>query len=125
LSEEYNKAMTFKDLYKSVFAILRVESNQAKVVGTGFVINTSPLYILTCNHVVAEGNEANNGSVRYSITKRSDSIDDFDIRKVEISYLAAEKILYRPEFDLAILRIDPSIKTCRLNWTLLIPEHSS
>ena len=101
--------MKFKDLYKSVFAILRIEDNQAKVVGTGFVINTNPLYILTCNHVVGEGNETNNGTVRYSITKRSDSFNDFDIRKAEISFLSAKRIIYKPEFDLAILEIDPSI----------------
>jgi len=100
--------MKFKDLYKSVFAILRVEGTQAKVVGTGFVINTNPLYILTCNHVVGEGNETNNGVVRYSITKRSDLFDNFDIRQVEISFLAAKKITRKPEFDLAILEVDPS-----------------
>lgn len=100
--------MKFQDLYRSVFAIFRIEGNQAKVVGTGFVINTNPFYVLTCNHVVGEGNEQNVGNVRYAITKRSDTSDNFDIRQLEISYLAVKKIVHKPEFDLAVLEIDPS-----------------
>lgn len=99
--------MKFKNLYKGVFAILRIENNQAKVVGTGFVINTKPLYILTCNHVVSEGSEQNNGNIRYAITKRSDSFDEFDIRQGQISWLSAKNISYKPENDVAILEIDP------------------
>ena len=63
--------MKFNDLYKSVFAILRIEGTQAKIVGTGFVINTNPIYIITCNHVVSEASENNDGSIKFSITKRS------------------------------------------------------
>lgn len=99
--------------YKSLFAILRIDTslqqNNAKIVGTGFVINTNPIYILTCNHVVSEGKEDNNGNIVYSIAKRSDNITGFDLRNFQISYLKAKKIFYKPEYDLAILEIDPSI----------------
>lgn len=98
--------------YESVFAILRIDTslqeNNAKVVGTGFVINTNPVQILTCNHVVGEGNRENNGKIVYSIIKRSDKTDNFDLRNVEISMLKAKKIVYKPEYDLAVLEIDPS-----------------
>ena len=101
--------MKFNDLYKSVFAILRIEGTQAKIVGTGFVINTNPIYIITCNHVVSEASENNDGSIKFSITKRSDSFEVFDIRNAKISFLAAKKVICKPEFDLAILEIDPNI----------------
>ena len=105
----YTELMLFKDFYKSVFAILAVrEPGVAKVVGTGFVIKAHPLRILTCNHVVGEGTTENNGVVRYSITKRSDNFEDFDLRQVEVSFLRATRITHKPEFDLAILDIDPS-----------------
>lgn len=97
--------------YDSVFAILRIDTSlqkdNARVVGTGFIINTSPIQIVTCNHVVGEGNEANNGKIIYSIMKRSDNTPDFDLRNVQISILKAKHITFKPEWDLAILQIDP------------------
>ncbi len=98
--------MKFPDLYKSLFAILRIENISAKVVGTGFVINTNPFYILTCNHVVGEGNDSNKGTVQYAITKRTDSFEEFDLRRGEISFFKAKQIFYKPELDLAILKVD-------------------
>lgn len=101
--------MEWRSLYKNLFAILRIENNNAKVVGTGFAISNNPLYILTCNHVVGEGTEDNNGTIKYSITKRTDKLEEFDLRKAQISFIRAKKIFYKPECDLAILEIDPSI----------------
>lgn len=49
--------MLFQDLYKSVFAILKFQNDQARVVGTGFVIQQDPIRLITCNHVVSEGSE--------------------------------------------------------------------
>jgi len=96
----------------SVFAILRIDTslqeNNAKVVGTGFVISTNPIQILTCNHVVGEGNAENNGKIVYSIVKRSDNTTVFDLRHAQISYLKASSIAFKPEWDLAVLQIDPS-----------------
>ena len=98
--------------YESVFAILRIDTSlqkdNARVVGTGFVINTNPIQVLTCNHVVGEGNPENNGKIIYSIVKRSDNSTDFDLRNAQISYLKAKTIIFKPEYDLAILEIDPS-----------------
>jgi len=103
--------MQLIDLYKSLFAILRIDTsmlqNNAKIVGTGFVINTNPIYILTCNHVVSEGTEDNDSKIIYAIIKRSDTVKKFDLRNVQISYLKAKKICYKPEYDIAILEIDP------------------
>jgi S1-C subfamily serine protease len=100
--------MEFRELYRSVFAILKIQGQNATVAGTGFVINTNPIYILTCNHVVSEGNEQNNGNVRYSITKRTDNFDEFDLRQAQISFYRARRIVFNPENDLAILEIDPA-----------------
>lgn len=101
--------MNWSNLYKSVFNILRIENNQAKVAGTGFVLNNKPIYILTCYHVVSEGTENNDGAIKYSITKRSgESLEKFDLRRGQISFLRAKKIICKPELDLAILEIDPS-----------------
>jgi len=98
--------MEFRELYRSVFAILRIEGQNARVAGTGFVINTNPIYILTCHHVVSDGTEQNNGTVRYSITKRTDNFDEFDLRQAQISFYRARRIVFNPEADLAILEID-------------------
>ena len=98
--------------YKSIFAILRIDTSlqkdNARIVGTGFVINANPIKIATCNHVVGEGNAENNGKIVYAIAKRSDGATDFDLRNGQISYLKVKTILFKPEFDLAILEIDPS-----------------
>ena len=98
--------MSFETLYKSVFAIMRMENGQAMVVGTGFVIQTDPIRILTCHHVVSEALAENNSGVMYSITKRTDSFESFDLRNNEISFLRANKIIMKPEYDIAVLEID-------------------
>jgi S1-C subfamily serine protease len=100
--------MNFTELYKSVFAILRIEGQNARVAGTGFVINTNPFLILTCNHVVSEATQNNNGNILYSITKRTDNFEEFDLRQIQISLLKAEEIITMPQYDLAILRINPN-----------------
>ncbi len=102
------------EIYKNVFGILRIDNrlkeNNARVVGTGFIINTNPLYVLTCNHVVGEGTEHNDGNISYALIKRSDSnAKDFDLGKFEITFLKAKKIVFKPEVDLAVLTIDTSI----------------
>ncbi len=98
--------------YDSIFAILRVDTslkeNNARVVGTGFIINTNPIRVLTCNHVVGEGNAENNGKITYYIIKRSDNNHDFDLRNFQISNLRIQHITSKPEWDLAILEIDPN-----------------
>lgn len=105
--------MKWSNLYNSLFAILRIDTkliqNNAGIAGTGFVINTNPIYILTCNHVVGEGIQDNNGQIVYSITKRSDDDKEFDLRNIQISYMKVKKIFHKPELDLAILEIDPLI----------------
>lgn len=105
--------MKWSTLYKSLFAILRIDTtmqtNNAKVVGTGFVINVDPIYILTCNHVVSEGMQNNNGSIVYSIIKRSDKVEEFDLRQGQLSCLKAKEIFHKPEYDIAVLEIDPSL----------------
>ena len=63
--------MKWSDLYETVFSILRSEGQNMKIVGTGFIINKNPVYILTCNHVVSEGTENNNGNIKYAITKKN------------------------------------------------------
>ncbi len=101
--------------YDSVFAILRIDTslkeNNARVVGTGFVIDTNPVKIITCNHVVGEGSEDNNGKIIYSIIKRSDNTPDFDLRNIQISSLKVHQITFKPEWDLAILQIDSTQNT--------------
>lgn len=96
--------------YDSVFAILRIDTSlqkdNARVVGTGFVINTNPIQVLTCNHVVGEGTADNSGKIVYSIVKRSDNSANFDLRNAQISFLKAKSIVFKPECDLAILEID-------------------
>lgn len=105
--------MNWLKLYESVFSILKIEkdNNRASIIGSGFVINNNPIYLLTCNHVVSEGSENNDGKIIYSITKRSGkSLNEFDIRKGQISYLGAKKIFHKPEYDLAILEIEQTEK---------------
>lgn len=100
------------EFYKSVFAILRIDTslaqNNAKVAGTGFIINTDPLYVLTCNHVVSEGNEDNNDRIVFGVARRTDDIKEFDLRNFQITYIKAKRIFYKPEYDFAVLEIDYS-----------------
>ena len=103
--------MEFQDIYRSLFAILRFEGNNGKVVGTGFLIKTNPIVVMTCHHVVSEGNETNTRAIEYSITKRTDTFTDFDLRQVNIAFLRASKIFRKPDCDLAVLTIDPNENT--------------
>jgi hypothetical protein len=98
--------MRFTDLYPSVFAILRIQNGSIAVAGTGFVVQTSPIKIMTCHHVVGEATEDNNGDVKYSISKRVDSFTEFDVQRADLTYMRASKILNFPQYDLAILEID-------------------
>jgi hypothetical protein len=100
---------TLQDLFESEFAILRFQANQLKVAGVGFVIHQAPTLILTCYHVVSEGVELNDGPVHYSIARRTELTDEIDVRKVAWSYLKIKRILFKPEYDLAVLEIDPKI----------------
>jgi hypothetical protein len=58
---------SLQELFESEFAILRLQGNQARVAGVGFVIHQSPTRILTCYHVVSEGVELNDGPVSFGI----------------------------------------------------------
>jgi hypothetical protein len=104
--------MDFQTFYKSVFAILRIDTrlqhNNVRVVGSAFVINTNPLRLITCHHVISEADTANNAPIVYSITKRSDPAADFDLRNVQISYLRVRAITHHPDVDLAVLEVDPA-----------------
>lgn len=100
--------MKWLDLYKTVFSILRSEGQSMKIVGTGFIINKNPVYILTCSHVVSEGAEDNNGNIKYAITKKTGkSLKEFDLRKGQFSFFFAKRIFRDSKHDLAILEIDP------------------
>jgi len=98
-----------RNLYKSEFAILRKEGEQVRPAGMGFVIRQSPLAIMTCYHVVSEGNESNVGSIVYFIARRPD--DGFEpnlTAKKTLVGLHAKRLVFKPEYDLAILEIDPT-----------------
>ena len=58
----------YRLLAQSTVAILRVEGNRARIVGTGFLVSDGP-HILTCSHVLQPYDE-NNTVVRYGVVKR-------------------------------------------------------
>ena len=57
---------------------------------------------------MGESTPDNQGNVTYSITKRSDNFQEFDLRAAQISFLTAATISTFPEFDIAILEVDPN-----------------
>ena len=66
------QTQSLQELFESEFAILRLQGNQARVVGVGFVIHQAPTRILTCYHVVSEGTELNDGPVSFGIARRTE-----------------------------------------------------
>jgi len=102
-----SRGQFFRDLFESEFAILRIEGNQAKVAGVGFVIHQSPIQILTCYHVVSEGTELNKGPIVYSIIRRPEEATEIDARRTIGNFFRVTRIMFKPEYDLAILEIDP------------------
>jgi len=102
-----SQPQSLQDLFESEFAVLRIQGNQAKVAGVGFVIQQSPIRILTCYHVVSEGTEPNEGSVTYAIARRTEATNEIDVRKAIVSWLKIKRILFKPEYDMAVLEIDP------------------
>ena len=104
-----SEPQSLQDLFESEFAVLRIQGDQAKVAGVGFVIQQSPIRILTCYHVVSEGTEPNEGSVTYAIARRTEATNEIDVRKAIVSWLKIKRILFKPEYDMAVLEIDPQI----------------
>jgi hypothetical protein len=77
-----NHGQSLQDLFESEFAILRIQGNQVRVEGVGFVVQQAPIRILTCYHVVSEGNEQNEGPILYAIARRTEATNEIDVRKV-------------------------------------------
>lgn len=84
--------MQFHEFYKSVYAIMRIENGNGRLVGTASVISAKPVQLLTCHHVVSEANATNSAPVHYSITKRSDQGIDFDLRNASAAWLHVSAI---------------------------------
>jgi S1-C subfamily serine protease len=92
-------------LAKSTVAILRLVGDQGRLVGTGFVISEIP-HILTCSHVV-QPYDASNRNVRYAVVRRRFAPGEIlDLRRAELSYIAAEEVIVNPDVDAAILRLN-------------------
>jgi hypothetical protein len=118
--------MHFNDLYKSVIAVLRFDATGGRVVGTAFVINRNPLYLITSNHVVADASTNNDGAIKYAIAKSIDPFDDFDLQNVNVSSYQVSQIHVKPEFDLAVLKVNPGdypqvAETLNLTTTPALP----
>src|SRR4051812_14223879 len=71
-----SETRSLQDLFESEYAVLRIQGNQAKVAGVGFVIQQAPIRILTCYHVVSEGTEQNEGPIIYAIARRTEATND-------------------------------------------------
>lgn len=101
--------LALQSLYDSEFTILRKEGDQVRPVGMGFVIRLSPLTIVTCYHVVAEGVESNSGNIVYFIARRPEDGFEPDVStKKNLVGLHAKRLVFKPEYDLAILEVDPT-----------------
>ena len=108
--------MQFHEFYKSVYAIMRIENGNGRLVGTASVISAKPVQLLTCHHVVSEANATNSAPVHYSITKRSDQGIDFDLRNASAAWLHVSAIALKPDADLAILTVDPTSDANVAKW---------
>ncbi len=106
-NQQLLQSHSLQDVFESEFAILRIQGNQAKAVGVGFVIHQDPMRILTCYHVVSEATELNEGPITYAIARRTELANEIDTRKVTWSWLKIKSLLFKPEYDMAILEIDP------------------
>ena len=106
-SDDHTQSL--QNLFESEFAILRIEGHKAHVAGMAFVIRQAPLQLLTCYHVVSQGTETNNGEVIYAIARRTGATNEIDVRRVTWSWLRIKSMLFKPEYDLAILTIDPDV----------------
>lgn len=104
-----SSTQSLQDLFASEFAIVRIEGNHAHVAGVGFVIQQAPMRLFTCNHVVSQGTEANDGPVVYAIARRTEATNEIDVRKVTWSWLRIKHMTFKPEYDLAILDVDPEV----------------
>lgn len=101
-----NSTTAYKLLAQSTVAIMRLEGNQGRLVGTGFLV--SKTHILTCNHVV-QPFDPQNATVRYGIVKRRLAPGEvLDLRQAQITWILADTVVARPELDLAILTVDVS-----------------
>lgn len=58
---------------------------------------------------MAEGNESNTAPVFYAIARRTEATTEIDLRKITLSWLKVKSLVIKPEYDLAILDIDPQI----------------
>lgn len=101
-----NSTTAYKLLAQSTVAIMRLEGNQGRLVGTGFLV--SKTHVLTCNHVV-QPFDPQNATVRYGIVKRRLAPGEvLDLRQAQITWILADTVVARPELDLAILTVDVS-----------------
>ena len=57
--------------------------------------------------MVSEGSAPNDGPVVYAIARRPESTNEVDLRRVTWSFLKVSHIVLKPEYDLAILEVDP------------------
>src|SRR6266849_8835481 len=115
----------FWNLYESEFAIWRIQRNDTRgnrsaespwtathvPVGMGFVIRQNPLLLLTCYHVVSEGSESNSGNIVFAIGRRIKGDKEFNLLQAQVAFLLIKRILFKPEYDLAILEVDPTQST--------------
>lgn len=106
-SDDHTRSL--QDLFESEFAIMRIQGNHYKVAGVGFVIHQTPMQLLTCYHVVSEGAEANEGPIIYAIARRTGATNEIDVRRVSFGWLRIKHMRFKPEYDLAILDIDPTV----------------
>jgi hypothetical protein len=99
------------NLHESTFAVMSVQEakpGSARIVGSAFVIRQNPLTLLTCYHVVSRGSEMNNGSFVYLIGKRIDEANESNLEKDFGHFLPIKRLIFKPDYDLAILEIDPA-----------------
>ena len=101
------QTQSLQELFESEFAILRLQGNQARVAGVGFVIHQAPTRILTCYHVVSEGTELNDGPVSFGIARRTEEANETDTRRVTWGWIKAKHLQFKPEYDMAILEVEP------------------
>ena len=100
-----NSIQAYRLLAQSTVAILRVEGNQGRLAGSGFIISETP-HILTCSHVL-QPYDINNPAIRYGIVKRRLAPGEIlDLRQGQISWIFADGTLINPDLDLAILTVD-------------------
>ena len=67
----------------------------------------APTRILTCHHVVSEGTELNDGPVSFGIARRTEEANEIDTRRATWGWIKAKHLQFKPEYDMAILEVEP------------------